>query len=273
MLYGSHVINGKINPNATVKELGLNDNEPFLPIEERATLEQLLTARSGIYLPSGNEDLDAQTPKRGSHYPGTNFSYNNWDFNAAGTAFEKLTGRNIYDALESDLARPIGMQDFDRAKQVKIPAPPSKHPEYAMYLSTRDMARIGLLMARSGSWNGKQVIPPDWCRYMTQTITPFEQINPSGLRVRGRMGRWGYGIMWWVWEQPRFPGNVSMGPLQGAYTAMGAGGQFITVLPTEDMVIAHKVDIDKNPRADVPAKAYDAILAMVIDAACQGPCS
>ena len=272
MLYGNYVVSGKIDVRKTVKELGLQESEPFLPIEEHATLEHLLTARSGIYLRSGNDELDAQTPKRGSEYPGTHFSYNNWDFNAAGTAFEKLTGRNIFDALESELARPIGMQDFDRARQKKIPAPGSVHPEYAMYLSTRDMARIGVLEARQGIWNGKQVVPPDWCRYITTLITPFAEINPTGLRNRGRFDRWGYGVLWWVWEEPMFPGNVSMGPLQGAYSAMGAGGQFITVLPAADMVIAHKVDIDKDSGASVTALDYDAILAMVTDSRCPRAC-
>jgi len=186
MLYGNYVVGGKIDTQKTVKELGLNDNQPFLPIEEHATLEHLLTARSGIYLPSGNGELDAQTPKRGSEYPGTHFSYNNWDFNATGTAFEKLTGKNIFDALQSDLAVPVGMQDYDRSRQKKIPATGSVHPEYAMYLSTRDMARIGLLMERMGNWNGKQIVPSDWVRYTTTLITPFDEINPTALRVAGR---------------------------------------------------------------------------------------
>ena len=112
-------------------------------------MEQLLTARSGIYLPSGNKDSDLDTPKRGSEYPGTRFVYNNWDFNAAGPAFEKLTGKNIYDAVESDIARPIAMQDYDRSRQRKIPTI-SIHPEYHFDLSTRDMARLGLLMQRGG---------------------------------------------------------------------------------------------------------------------------
>jgi CubicO group peptidase (beta-lactamase class C family) len=272
MLYGNYVVAGKADTTKTVKQLGLDDKQPFLPIEEHATLEQLLTARSGIYLASGNSELDGQTPKRGSEYPSTHFAYNNWDFNAAGTAFEKLTGKNIYDALESDLVVPIGMQDYDRSRQKKIPTPESIHPEYAMYLSTRDMARVGLLMQRMGNWNGKQVMPADWVRYTTTLITPFREINPTSLRVAGRPDRWGYGALWWVWDAPLFPGNVSNGPLQGAFSAMGAGGQFITVLPQADMVIAHKVDIDKNDAASVSAMDYDAILAMIIASKCPTAC-
>ena len=40
-----------------------------------------------------------------------------------GTALEKLTGKDTYDALDSELAKPVGMQDFDRAKQKKILLP------------------------------------------------------------------------------------------------------------------------------------------------------
>lgn len=38
------------------------------------------------------------------------------------------------------------MQDFDRARQVKVSnLPYSVHESYPMYLSTRDMARLGQL--------------------------------------------------------------------------------------------------------------------------------
>jgi len=270
MLYGPPAAAGKIDFRKTVVDLGLQEAEPFLPIERGATLEQLLMARSGVYLTSGNAELDALTPKRGSEAPGTRHQYNNWDFNAAGTAFEKLTGTSIYDALERDLARPIGMQDFDRAKQQKVPSPGSVHPEYVMRLSTRDMARLGVLMARHGRWRDQEVLPESWCRYITTLVTPFAEINPAGLRSRGRFDRWGYGVMWWVWESPMGPGGVSTGPLDGAYTAMGAGGQYITVLPAIDMVVAHKVDIDARGSANVAPLAYDAMLAMVFESWCPG---
>jgi hypothetical protein len=38
-----------------------------------------------------------------------------------------------------------------------------------------------------------------------------------------------------VWD-----GDWAAGPFKGAYTGIGAIGQFITVLPALDMVIAHK---------------------------------
>ena len=280
MLYGKYVFNGKIDIDKNVVQLGLDDKTPFLPIEAKATLVQLLASRSGIYLPGGNahpENLPAgdqarYMPPRGSEYPGTYYVYNNWDFDAAGTAFEKLTGTDIYKALQTDLAVPLGLQDYDLSKQKKRFSPESVHPEYAMYLSTRDMARLGLLMLDSGSWNGKEIIPGDWVRYMTSLLTPFRDVNPSGLRNYGEPGRWGYGLLWWVWDQPFYPGNTWNGFLQGAYTAAGSGGTYITVLPGMDMVVVHQVDIDKNVHASVAPSSYMAILSMIGNAQCADAC-
>jgi len=266
MLYGKYV-GTKIDPGKSVVELGLEEKTPFLPIEAHATLEQLLAGRSGIYT-----EPDDELPRRGAHYPGTYFQYQNWDFNAAGTAFEKLTGRNIYESLETDLAIPLGMQDFSVAKQHKLPEAGSVHPEYAMYLSTRDMARLGLLMLDVGYWNGKEIISADWVRYMTSLVTPFKDVHPSAFDNAGEPQRWGFGYTWWVWDEPVFPGNVYSGFLQGAYSAMGTGGTFITVLPAKDMVVVHQVDIDKNPHASVSPSSYIAMLSMIANSQCTGAC-
>ena len=279
MLYGKYLADNTIDLDKTVVQLGLQDKVPFLPIEEHATLVQLLASRSGIYLPERDHpeklpawDQGRYLPPRGSEYPGTHYVYNNWDFDAAGTAFEKLTHKGIYQALHDDLAVPIGMQDYDIARQKKIDAPDCVHPEYAMYLSTRDMARLGLLMLDYGVWNGKILFPGDWVRYMTTLITPFRDINPTGLRNEAELGRWGYGLMWWVWDVPMYPGGISTGFMQGAYSAMGTGGTYITVLPNRDMVVVHQVDIDKNSRADVSPSSYMAMLSMIANSYCGDGC-
>jgi CubicO group peptidase (beta-lactamase class C family) len=102
-----------------------------------------------------------------------------------------------------------------------------------MWLSTRDMARIGHLMLRDGTWNGRQVIDAAWARRIHEVVTPLEQMHP----VARRDGYFGYGMMWWVWDGPG-----AVGPFAGAYTARGAVGQWITVLPAVDLVIAHKTN-------------------------------
>jgi len=267
MLFGKYIAKDPRMLHASVKDMGLDDMEPFEEIEKRATLQDLLMARSGIYW----READGVSPRKGSVAPGTQFAYNNWDFNAAGTAFEKLAGKGIYEALETDLARPVGMQDFDVAKQKKIQVMPQKklsvHPEYAMYLSTRDMARLGLLMARHGQWKGVNVLPKHWVEYLTTLYTPASEVWPRALQreLGGTVSRWGYGAMWWVWDAPIGSTSANWNAFTGSYTALGADGQYITVIPLFDLVVAHKnANIDQEPNRNVGMFAYQTMLQMLI---------
>lgn len=263
MLYGNYVANGTIDLSTTLRELDWTDHGGLLPVEREATIEHVITARSGVYHPASNggDNLE-QAPPRGSQRPGEYFLYSNWDFNTAGAIFERLTGRDVYDALETDLARPLRMQDFDRTAQRKSgDLTRSAYPAYHMYLSTRDMARIGYLMLREGNWNGKQLIPRDWARRIRRVVTPVEKMNPPGYR----RGPFGYGVMWWVWD-----GAAATGPYKGAYTAIGAVGQYITVLPALDMVIAHKT-VPGGGRS-VSRGEYLGIVERIIAARCRGAC-
>lgn len=235
MLYGKYVENGTIDLERTLAQLGMDDHGGLLQIEQQATVHHLITARSGVYHPASNSgDNLADAPPRGSQAPGTYMLYSNWDFNAAGAAFERLTGVEIYDALQQQLAGPLQFEDWDRAVQRKTgDTSVSRYPAYHMWLSTRDMARIGYLMLREGRWRDRQVISRDWARRITSVVTPLQEMNPAARRD----GYLGYGYMWWVWDGPR-----AVGPFKGAYSARGAWGQWITVLPAVDLVIAHKTN-------------------------------
>jgi len=265
-----YVASGSIRLDKTLRELKIDDLGGLLPKELDATVHDLITARSGVYhLASNAGDATDSAPPRGSQKPGTYFLYNNWDFNAAGAVFEELTGKDIYDALQSDLAEPIEMEDFDRSAQKKYGNPQrSVLPAYHMYLSTRDMARIGYLMLREGNWKGHQVVPQDWARRIVSLVVPVSDFNPPSWKAYAQGILWGYGYMWWVWDDQR-----REGPFAGAYTARGAYGQYITVLPALDVVVVHKTVPDEKAThpPDVPITQYQAILMHVVAAHC-GAC-
>jgi CubicO group peptidase (beta-lactamase class C family) len=258
--------------NKTVVQLGLDDKVPFLEIEQHATLEQLMMSRSGIYLPTGNEGQATILPKRGSAYPGTRFFYNNWDFDASGLAFEKLAHQDIYDAMRDDLAIPLRFQDFDRARQKKTYSPNSSHFSYPTSLSTRDMARLGLFALRNGAWGRTVWGDPGVIQFSTYPTTHFNEIG-DWYWSPGWTGRWGYGMLWWAWDAPKYPGDIMTGPYQGAFSAMGSNGQYITAFPFYDIVVAHKVNIDQDGSRAVSGPTYMTILDMVLDAKCgDTPC-
>jgi len=118
MLYGIEIARGHIDTSKTLATLGIDDLGGLLPREKEATVQDLLGARSGVYhIASYAGDFLAEAPPRGSQPHGTYQLYSNWDFNVLGTIFEQETKRNIYDALEQELARPIRMQDFRRDLQ------------------------------------------------------------------------------------------------------------------------------------------------------------
>ena len=233
MLIGIYQERGKIDLNKTLADLGIDDVQGLTAEEKKATVKDLLTARSGVYHPASNSGDDlASAPPRGSQKPGTYYLYSNWDFNALGTAFEMMTGVDIYNAFGQDIAIPIGMQDWDRAIQRKTgDTTKSRHQAYHFNLSTRDMARIGYLMLREGNWKGRQVVPRAWVKESTSLFTPRSEMNPA----RHREGNFGYGYLWWVFDRPDLPKVF-----EGAYTGLGAVGQQILMMPKLDLVIVHK---------------------------------
>src|SRR5262249_8593349 len=253
-----------IRLDKTLKDLKITDVGGLSDHELEATVSDLLGARSGVYHEASysGDDL-ASAPPRNSQKHGTYYLYSNWDFNVLGTIFEQETGREIYDALESDLAKPIAMQDFDRSLQKKEgDLTKSSHAAYPMWFSTRDMTRIGHLMLHEGNWAGRQLVPHDWAKRIVKVVTPVTEMNPP----KRRTGRFGYGYLWWI-----FDGPATTGPYDGAYTGIGAGGQFITVVPKLKLVVAHKTDF-RGGKPTVSLDEYLALLDDIVGAYC-GKCS
>lgn len=240
MLFGKHIESGKINLNKTLKELHIDDVSKLLPIEKQAKIKDLISARSGVYLSGSNGgDFRRYAPKRGSINPGTHWLYSNWDFNVAGYIFEQETNSDIYDEIELQLAKPLQMQDWDKSLQQKSGNyNVSKFPAYHMWFSTRDMARIGLIMLRKGKWKREQIIPEKWVNEIITQHTSYLEAQKSVPILKNDGIDLGYGYMWWLIE------NTDDYRLKNAYSAQGALGQNITVYPEIDVVLAFKTKSD-----------------------------
>lgn len=239
-LIGPYVEEGRIDLSLTLAALGIDDVEGLSEVEKQATIYDLLTARSGIFHPAGYETpwMRSIKPQRHSHAPGTWWCYSNWDFNALGSIFRQLTGDDIHVAFRNRIARPLGMQDFrqDETRQDGwlVDDPCSRHPAYPFRLSSRDLARFGLLFLRDGRWGGRQVLPAHW---VAESVLPYSDAGSRGA----------YGYMWWLARHGvGFPGVVLP---EGSFSAQGAGGHYCLVIPPLDLVIVHRVDTDTPGRA------------------------
>ena len=199
LLYGIAVDQGLIDLDTTLAMLEIDENTPLTKQEKTATIRDLLMSRSGIYLPAeGEHDAQiTQRPKRESHKPGEYYFHNNFDYNALGSIFMQETGRSIGEFMEENLAKPLGMQDFDAGNVHMgdpwfLPSNGSKHEMYYIYISPRDFARIGAMVANMGKWNGNQVVSHDW---IAQSTSPISDLTKSEISY-GRYDASGY--IWWI---------------------------------------------------------------------------
>ena len=252
-LIGIAVGKGRIDLTQTLAALEITDNPPLTAAERQATVADLITARSGVYHPALYETarMAAARPARGSHRPGTYFYYNNWDFNALGTIYEKQTGERVFDAVETHLAVPLQMEDFQARDGQYVTGAASKHPAYPMRLSARDLARFGLLYLRNGRWKDRQVVPAAWVAEST------------AIHSATRRGH-GYGYMWWASDgEDCFPHAHLTGR---CFYASGNYGQYVIVIPDRDLVIVHRVDTDIS-RAHPSRAQVGRLLWMILSSA------
>jgi CubicO group peptidase (beta-lactamase class C family) len=223
LLFGIAADKGLVNLDATLAELGIDETAtPLTPAEAQATVLDLLSARSGIYLPGDAEgELAASlVPLRGADPPGSAFHYGNWGFNVLGAIFERETGLSIGAAFADWIAGPVGMQDFgpqhvwfDRDRG------PSDYPAYRIQMSARDLARLGALIAAQGVWRGRRVIPADW---IDRSAFPASIVGPPLTEPPFDA----YGLSWWL------------DPRKGDMVAAGWGGQFLFVGRQDGLSVA-----------------------------------
>ncbi len=103
-----------------------------------------------------------------------------------------------------------------------------------LYMTPRDMAKIGQLILNKGEWNGKQIVSEKWIEDSTMPKTKITGID--------------YGYLWW---------NIPFKAKEKVFiskAATGNGGQYIMVLPELDMVAvftggAYNSQEDKLPFA------------------------
>ena len=257
VIMGEDVDAERIRLDATLAELGIDDNEGLTDRERQATVYDLLTARSGVYHPAGYETGWMQSIKeaRHSHGPGTFWCYNNWDFNALGSIFVQATGKSVGNAFATRIARPIGMEDFDltgaQPSAWTESFAESRHDAYPFRLSARDLARFGLLCLRGGDWLDTPLVRSGW---MADCLRRYSHAGTRGA----------YGYMWWLERDGvLFPG-VHMPT--GSYAAFGAGGHYCVVIPDRDLVVVHRVDTDTTGRQVDPHR-FGALMRVLLEAA------
>jgi CubicO group peptidase (beta-lactamase class C family) len=199
------------------------------------TLRHVLNMSSGLY-PLDNAGLEYATGSGLAYWagassihgmrdrglirePGTYWDYENYDTLRAVYAMKLAIGEESYlEYPRRALLDRIGMRntvlsvdrfgDFILSSQV--------------YANARDLARFGLLYLQGGMWNGERLLSEEWIDFVR---TPA----PSTAN-RGNF----YGGQWWL-----VPDDRRDVP-RDAYSTSGNRGQYVTVVPSHDLVIVRR---------------------------------
>ncbi len=147
--------------------------------------------------------------------PGSRFVYNSGATQLLSAVLRQATGALADDYAREHLFGPLGVERL-HWKRTPTGLPDT---EGGLYLVPRDLAKLGLLLLRDGTWDGRRILPEGWVRDSTaRSVTASS--DPEGP--------YDYGFKWWlVPESPRRP---------RAILALGYGGQRLLVVPSLDLV-------------------------------------
>jgi len=225
---------GKLDPEMTLRQLGIDDfPDPLSDQQKEAKVIHLMKSSSGINHAAAGETEGMRMEKNrllgsGEHPPGTQWAYNNWDYNTLIAIFEQQTGVREKDAFMEHIALPLHMQDLSDTTVVYSMEPAlSMYPIIEYNLSARDMLKFGRLCLNQGLWVGNQVIPSS---YFERIVSEYIRTGSNGLRS-------GHGYFWWV---PFDRDSRRIGLPRGTYYADGLGYQQIIIIPEWETVMVHK---------------------------------
>ena len=157
--------------------------------------------------------------------PGTIFNYDTGGTHLLSAIIQEVTGNTTKEFANQYLFGPLGITqyhwEYDRTGVY--------YGGHGLFMTPRDMAKLGYLYLNNGSWDGQQILPVDWVENTTSLHWSL------GYNL-------GYGELWWLH------------PLSGMYTAWGRHGQHVFVIPEYDIVVVFTASFsvsDTEPYLDI----------------------
>lgn len=156
--------------------------------------------------------------------PGSEFAYVTPAAVSLGQAVENAAPLSLIDFSISHLFGPLQIE------RVEVETTPTGLPDLGrgLFLSTRDLLKLGQLFLDSGVWKGQRLVSSDWVSKSTTSYTDIGWANPENLEWHLE----GYGYQWWI-------GSFDVdGERIDTFAAWGFGEQWLMVIPTYDLVVA-----------------------------------
>jgi CubicO group peptidase (beta-lactamase class C family) len=178
----------------------------------------------------GHSDMAAFTAEHGTYAkPGEAFRYSSGDSNLLAAALKNIVGPQRYpDYPWTALFEPLGIHHAVWETDATGTFVASSYA----YLTARDLARVGLLMARDGRWDDQQLLPKDWLAFNLKPFAGYKAHQDEAVP----------GGQWWL----NRPADGAALPWPDAppdtFAALGHWGQALYVIPSEKLVIVRYGD-------------------------------
>ena len=178
--------------------------------------------------------------------PGATWCYSTADSHLLSACLAAAAGMPTLDYARVHLFRPLGIGDHRWSTD-----PQGRHIGGSeLFLTGRDMLRLGRLARLRGHWNGEQLVDADWFElciapqegvthdFLLADGTPSGMTWPDGVRFYPES----YGYQWWRTTIGRHP----------SFLAQGLGGQIILVVDDLDLVVAMTATTELGPPESFP---------------------
>jgi CubicO group peptidase (beta-lactamase class C family) len=223
------------------------------------TVEQLLTMTAGwswdgrinFARAPETDDLDLMLSRPLQCDPGTCFEYDSGSSNLLSYIIQARTGQLMADYLSPRLFVPLGIEQ----PYWITTEDGATRGGGGLYLTAREMAKIGYLYLNGGRWGEQQLVSRDWVERSTREHASG-YCYFSGVNI----GPGGYGYHWWTAHPSGYP----------AFVASGYGGQLIYVVPDLDLVVVTAYAHADATRADLQQHAQPIIEEAIVPAALGG---
>ncbi|MHC8385904.1 serine hydrolase domain-containing protein [Pseudomonas sp. LB3P14] len=178
----------------------------------------------------GHQDMAAFITDHAEYAkPGPAFRYSSGDSNLLSAALKTIVGPTRYpDYPWTALFEPLGI----RHAVWETDATGTFVASSYAYLTARDLARVGLLMARDGRWGERQLLPKDWTAFNREPFAHHQAHQDDAVP----------GGHWWLNRAVDGAAKPWPDAPDDTFAALGHWGQAMYVMPGENLVIVRYGD-------------------------------
>jgi len=219
-------------------------NQPPLADSHTLTLDHLLRSQAPLLWSNGSSEywklfyavdrIEACLQAVSRHQSKSHAAINFASAYLLSRIIELVSGQSVFDFADQYLFKPLAISTYaTNAKELL------RDPMVGFQLKPLDLAKLGYLLTKEGTWEGNQIVSRKWVRWIFFKLRHTELDDHTG-------------------------GSWAMTTIRGhqSYIGLGEGGQYLVLVPAVQMVV---VATSSSTFALPQENGYQRLLQLVIE--------